>query len=122
MCERPFQLIRVHVFDFLWLGTVIEPYHFIFDRINWIDWIYCFIGFQPPARRDETDKKQSRFQREQQPKNQVVVFVVLCTPPHQRTWFSPFSCLPRGAGERGKEHPGDHVNPVSIKKGTKLAG
>jgi len=77
MCERPFQLIRVHVFDFLWLGTVIEPYHFIFDRINWIDWIYCFIGFQPPARRDETDKKQSRFQREQQPKNQVVVFVVL---------------------------------------------
>jgi len=30
----------------LWVGLIII---FILDRINWIDWIYCFLGFHLPA-------------------------------------------------------------------------
>jgi len=45
------------------------------DRINRIDWIYCFLGFHLPAIAssseaggDETEKLQSRFQREKKAK------------------------------------------------------
>ncbi len=41
----------------LWVGLIVI---FILDRINRIDWIYCFLGFLPPARRAYASERRNR--------------------------------------------------------------
>jgi len=85
----------------------------ILDRINWIDWIYCFLGFRPvPLKAGTKPRNNNLAFSESKTKNPVVLFVAGEPFRVSGLGFSPFSRLPRRAGERGKENPKDPVNLV----------